>query len=194
MVTHTSDTAKVYALTAAGACSVTLTQGDHSVTWQALREAGQTTVLVPAGAALSLSDEGALLSPMPFKAALGTGNGSAGGAEQHAAGEPLSEPVVTDTSAAAMMRHNTWCRIPADVLSVTITAEMEEQKAQCMQLLLCPAADLPLGWLSAEHAVLTWPFGEPVLVQGFAYVVTLVLIPFEGHAKLIANLSPLGAV
>lgn len=79
MATQPTNTAILYALTSSGACSVTLTQDGKSHTWQALPESGgQTTFIIPAGAVAELSDERALLSPLPFKAAPGAGSGIGG--------------------------------------------------------------------------------------------------------------------
>lgn len=79
MATKPTNTAILYALTSSGACSITLSQDDKIHTWQALPESGgQTTFIIPAGAVAELSDESALLSPLPFKTAPGAGSGIGG--------------------------------------------------------------------------------------------------------------------
>lgn len=188
MATQPLDTAKVYALTAAGACSVTLTQGEKSITWEALTEGGQTSFIVPAGAIVSISDETALLSPLPanFKAALGTGAASAGG-------ECLYIATLNGTTAQVEMKHAAWAQLPPETMSCTVTPSTNG-KASSMQLLFSPVDDMPEGWLSADGADIIWPYGEPAVVMGYAYVVTLVQIPAGGSIKIVANLTPLGAV
>lgn len=66
METTPRDSAKAYALTAQGECTITITQGARSVSWKALSTGGQTTFIVPAKAIASISDPDALLSPLPF--------------------------------------------------------------------------------------------------------------------------------
>lgn len=79
MATKPTNTAILYALTASGACSVTLTQDGKSHAWQAVPDGGgQTTFIIPAGAVAELSDENALLSPLPFKTAPGAVSGIGG--------------------------------------------------------------------------------------------------------------------
>lgn len=74
MATKPTNTAILYALTSSGACSVTLSQNGKSHTWQVLPEGGgQATFIVPPGAVVEISDDCALLSPLPFKVAPGAG-------------------------------------------------------------------------------------------------------------------------
>lgn len=182
MATQPIDTAKTYALTAAGACSVTITNGGKSITWEALPEGGQTSFIVPAGAVVSISDSSALLSPLPanFKAALGAGIGRIGG-----------ERFITASSNAPghhalMMRHSAWCRLPADVSNIKISANSNESCAHSMQLLLAPAADLNTGWLTVSTGVqLVWLYGEPVILSGHTYIIGLTQIATD---KILANL------
>lgn len=188
MATQPLDTAKVYALTAAGACSVTLTQGEKSITWEALAEGGQTSFIVPAGATAEISDPAALLSPLPanFKPALGAGVTSAGG-------ECISTVSMVGTTATAEMKHATWICLPPETTGCRITPATHD-KASSMQMLLTPADDMEDGWLTAQGADIIWPYGEPAVVFGYAYVVTLVQLPVVGSVKIIANLTPLGAI
>lgn len=80
MATKPTNSARLFALTSSSACSVTMTQDGKAHTWQALPDGGgQTTFIIPAGAVVELSDEKALLSPLPFNVALGAGSGSVGG-------------------------------------------------------------------------------------------------------------------
>lgn len=73
MATQPTDTAKVYVLTGAGSCFVTLIQKDKTITWQALPEkGGQTTFIVPAGGMVELSDPKCSLSALPFNYAPAT--------------------------------------------------------------------------------------------------------------------------
>lgn len=183
MATQPLDTAKVYALTAAGACSVTLTQGEKSITWEALAEGGQTSFVVPAGATVSISDETALLSPLPanFKAALGADAAGAGG-------ERIITAPMSGTTAQAEMKHATWITLPTETSACTIIPS-DNGKAASMQLLLTPADDMPDGWLTAQGSVIIWPYGEPMLAGGFRYCITVVQLPWG----ILANMTPLGA-
>lgn len=80
MATKPTNSARLFALTSSGACSVTLTQDGKIHTWQALPDGGgQTTFIIPAGAVAELSDENAILSQLPFNVALGAGSSSIGG-------------------------------------------------------------------------------------------------------------------
>lgn len=182
MATQPIDTAKLYALTAAGACSVTLTQGEKSITWEALDEGGQTSFIVPAGATVSISDEAALLSPLPanFKGALGA-------AQKGIGGERILPASMNGATAYADMRNCAWVIIPADATACIVTPR-QDNKAYAMQLLLTPKEDMPEGWLSARDHTILWPYGEPSIVQGFRYCVTLIATPFG----LYANMTPLG--
>lgn len=185
MVTQPIDTAKVYALTAAGACSVTLTQGNHSITWTALSDAGQTSIIVPAGATLSIPDTGAVLSPLPatFKAALGAGAaGTEGETVLHAGGDAITPTVC--------MRHNSWSLLPATTISCAVSPRGADKRICSMQLLVAPASDLATGWLASSDSSkpIYWPFGEPPMPSGYQYCVTLVQLP----DKIIANMTPLG--
>lgn len=178
MATQPLNTAKVYALTAAGACSVTLTKGEKSITWEALSEGGQTSFIVPAGATASLSDETALLSPLPanFKPALGVGVISAGG-------ERIIRAASVGTTAHAEIKHNTWVQLPATATCCAIAPELND-KAHSMTLMLNPSADLPTGWLTSA-AQIVWLYGEPVILSGHTYLIGLTQIEPD---KILANL------
>lgn len=178
MATQPLDTAKVYALTAVGACSVTLTQGEKSITWEALAEGGQTSFIVPAGATVSISDETALLSPLPanFKAALGAGLRSAGG-------ERIFLASMKGTNAHTEMKHNTWVQLPVAATGCTIAPE-QNGKAHSMQLMLTPATDMPDSWLTSSAQII-WLYGEPSMLSGPTYIIGLTQIAPD---KILANL------
>lgn len=181
MATQPLDTAKVYALTADGACSVTLTQGEKSITWEALREGGQTSFIVPAGATVSISDETALLSPLPvnFKAALGTSAASAGGERMVA--HPSDDVTIP-------MQHGVWHKIDSSATSIEISPSSAAGSARSMQLLLMPSGNMSQGWLTVPDGVsLVWLYGEPTIVggNGTRYIVGLTQIAPD---TILANL------
>lgn len=186
MATNPIDTAKLYALTSAGACSATLTQGETSITWEALSEGGQTSIIVPAGATLSISDPTALLSPLPanFKAALGAAKGSAGG--EHIAGESIT-PAICDAEhhCHVAMGNATWHILPAPTANCTIAASTNIERAFSMQLLFTPADDMNPGWLRVADSPLIWLYGEPVVLSGHTYIIGVTQIAPD---KILANL------
>lgn len=92
------------------------------------------------------------------------------------------------------MQHGVWHVIDAGTTAVQIVAASDTSRARCMQLLLTPADDMQPGWLTAEGADIVWPYGEPSLVMGYAYAVTLVQVAVAGVSKIIANLTPLDAL
>lgn len=189
MATQPIDTAKLYALTSAGACSVTLTQGEKSITWDALTEGGQTGIIVPAGATLTISDTAALLSPLPanFKAALGAAGKSTGGiGSKSLAGESIS-PATADEhgSCSVEMSHATWCMLPPSATVCELGANRTAGIALSMTLMLTPAADMPSGWLSAGEAQLLWLYGEPTILNGHTYIIGVTQIAPD---KILANL------
>lgn len=181
MATQPIDTAKVYALTAAGACSVTLTQGGKSITWEALAEGGQTSFIVPAGATAEISDSSAILSPLPanFKAALGAGTARIGG-------ERMTE-ATADTlhGCSVKMSHSTWCAVPNGARACNLTPMNVRNRALSMQLMLTPAENLPAGWLTAGAAQLEWLYGEPTILSGHTYIIGVTQIAPD---KILANL------
>lgn len=127
-----------------------------------------------------------------FNAASVDGNG---GGEQNVAvveGEPFVEPSeYVAQKCSVRLQHATWCAVPAGATSVEVTPE-EGICAYSMQLLLTPAADLELVWLTSTDSSkpIYWPFGEPYLVGGYRYCITLVQLP----DMIVANLTPLGVV
>lgn len=179
MATQPLDTAKVYALTAAGACSVTLVHGGKSITWEALTEGGQTSFLVPAGATVEISDTTALLSPLPanFNPALGTGSTSAGGA-------CVTDIELRGKAAVVPMRNAAWFILPQETEQCTVTPYGAKKRACSLQLVITPDADLRAGWLSSPTAVV-WLYGEPVILSGHTYIVGLTQIAPD---KILANL------
>lgn len=108
-------------------------------------------------------------------------------------GEPFVEPEVTDElSCVVTIRHASWCSLPATVNTVSVLPVDVERSVSSMQLLFAPAADLPLGWLTSGKTAkpIYWPFGEPYLVGGCRYCITLVQLP----DMIVANMTPLGTV
>lgn len=182
MATQPLDTAKVYALTAAGACSVTLTQGEQSITWEALTEGGQTSFIVPAGATVSISDESALLSPLPanFKAALGAG-------VKRAEGECITTAECdTPGHCEVNMHHAQWCILPAQTARCDLRPATLGGKAFSMQLMLTPESNMNEGWLQTENdSDLVWLYGEPAILCGHTYIIGLTQIAPD---KILANL------
>lgn len=78
METQRRTNPKVYLITSQVPTTATLSLGENAVTWEVLSESGQSTVIVPAGGKLTLSAPSALVSILPFKAALATGFASKG--------------------------------------------------------------------------------------------------------------------
>lgn len=187
MATQPLDTAKVYALTAAGACSVTLMQDEKSITWEALAEGGQTSFVVPAGATVSISDETALLSPLPanFKAALGADAAGAGGFSISAKGEKALP--VEETAPTLPMKHARWYTLHAETSSCSIAAADTADMVVQTHLIITPAINMPADWLqAAPGTVVRWPFGEIAMTAGWSYIITLVQI---GNV-ILANALP----
>lgn len=186
MATQPIDTAKVYALTAAGACSVTLMQGDKSITWEALSEGGQTSFIIPAGASAEVSDSSALLSPLPvnFNTALGARAVSAGG-------ERISTAPLDGNTAAISMRHTSWWKLPENTKTVMLHPGGSTDTILTTQLMVSPATDMQLegGWLKATGgAHIIWLYrGEPDMSSAaFTYIITLVQL---SPTQILANLS-----
>lgn len=180
MATQPIDTAKLYALTAAGACSVTLTQGEKSITWEALEAGGQTSFIVPAGASVNISDSAAILSPLPanFKAALGAGTSSIGG-------ESISTAGLDEQSACCItIHHGSWVTLPPETARCTLIPANVPGQARSMQLLLTPGVDWNAGWLTST-ATIVWLYGEPVILSGHTYIIGLTQIAPD---KILANL------
>lgn len=182
MATHPLDTAKLYALTSAGACSVTLTQGGKSITWEALAEGGQTSFIVPAGATAEVSDSSALLSPLPanFKAALGAG-------KVRIEGERMTTADLDSQGCSEVnMRHTQWCALPPQVSRCVICPAIPTGRAFSMQLLLTPARDMDGNWLrTTEGQTINWLYGEPTILSGFTYIIGLTQLAPD---KILANL------
>lgn len=191
MATLPIDTAKTYALTAAGACSVTLTQGEKSITWEALSGGGQTCLIVPAGATIELSSPNALLSPLPanFKAALGAGGGCTGGGTPSAAqGEHIFAAEMVGTTAHITMQHAAWCTIPAEATLVELTPAQLPQLAVQMQLEFTPPALFTAEQTAAWLAGAEWLYGAPMMAAGVRYIITLT----EAHGEIKANATVWG--
>lgn len=185
MATKPISTAKVYLVTSQEPCSATLTQGESVITWAALAEGGQTTVIVPAGATLELSSPAALLAPLPFEGALAVGNGNSGGRASHSPVGMISTPMEGQTPIIELA-HEAWYELNAQTQSCTL---IPSPKATIVQthLILTPAATMPPGWLTAaDGAVVRWPFGEIAMPAGWSYIITLVQV---GNV-ILANALP----
>lgn len=173
MATQPINTAKGYALTAAGACYVTLRQGEKAITWEALSEGGQTSFIVPAGATVEISDSSALLSPLPanFKAALGDGDHRIGG-------ERITSATIDgDGICHLRMRHATWATLATNVSACRLTPNSGSDKALSQTLMLTPTNDMSTGWLKVPANVsLVWLYGEPVILRGHTYIIGLTQI------------------
>lgn len=184
MATKPISTAKVYLLTAQNPTSATLTQGTTSITWEALSASGQTTVIVPPGATLTLSDPEALLSPLPFDGALAVGNNASGGRSVQSAG---ITPVEAEGETPSIeLAHETWYKLDAATQSCRL---IPSQSACVVQshIVLTPADAMPAGWLTAAgDAVVRWPFGELAMPTGWSYIITLVQV----GDVIIANALP----
>lgn len=212
MATQPIDTAKVYALTAAGACSVTLTQGDKTITWEALHKGGQTSFVVPAGASVSLSDTTALLSPLPFKVALGAGSGSTGGAAELSPDDaeklafiPLTGHMVLTAAGQTIttceeeaptltLQHAAWVELNDATTGVLIRAADTGERALQMQLIFTPNATVEnaehfIGTEAGSPAAFRWLFGAPPLVAGYTYILTLTQTVLHGQRTILGACS-----
>lgn len=212
MGTTPINTAKTYALTAAGACSVTIQQGSKSITWQILPEGGQTTFIVPAGASVSISDPTALISPLPFNVALGAGNGGTGGSTHltpedadklrripAGAGTVLTADgqdicTASGTTPELAMTHASWVALSDDTKSVSLAPAGDTEHALQMQLIYTPAATVE----EAEHfitakegsrALFRWLYGAPPLVAGYTYILTMTQTVLHGQLILLGACS-----
>lgn len=190
MATQPLDTAKVYALTAAGACSVTITHGEKTITWEALSEGGQTSFIVPAGATASISDSTALLSPLPanFKAALGAGNRRTGGTNMV---PEQGERIVTQeagSTAPIVMQHGMWHVIDDTSPQVIVTPSGDSAHALQMQLVYTPTELMTPEQTEAWLVGATWLYGAPMMGAGIRYVITLI----EAFGEIKANATAWG--
>lgn len=189
MATKPIPTTKVILVTSQEPTTATLTQGSTSITWTALTESGQTTIIVPAGATLSLSSPSALISPLPFEGALAVGSGISGGRAARPAGITPTE--LADNAPIIEMAHDAWYKLSAATQHCTL---MSSSKASVIQthLLISPTRALASGWLSAaEGCILRWPFGELAMPSGWSYIITLVQIGNVIQANALpVNLSP----
>lgn len=88
------------------------------------------------------------------------------------------------------MQHGVWRKIHTATSSVSVAPSQDASHAMSMQLLMTPSADLDLGWLTSTNdgQPIVWPFGEPRVMSGYIYAVTLVQLPM----MVVANLTPLG--
>lgn len=179
MATKPISTTKVFLVTSQEPTSATLTHGKSMITWDVLTEGGQTTVIVPAGATLSLSSETALLSPLPatFKSAPAAAHPLSGGESLRLQSAETPE---------LPMRHATWVQLAAEAAGCTVTPAAVG-KAVAMQLLFSPAEDVlsPATFFSGAE----WLYKAPIMPAGYTYVITLTQFPVQGSARVFANLS-----
>lgn len=184
MATKPISTAKIYLLTSEGPTTATLTHGENSISWEALSDSGQTTIIIPAGATLTLSNPKALLSPLPFDSALAVGNGNSGGRTASPAGVAMGTS--TEAEAIVQLTHEQWLSLGPSTHHCTLKATKAAEIAQT-HLVLTPAATMPTGWLTAaDGAVLRWPYGEIAMTTGWSYIITLLQI---GNV-ILANATP----
>ena len=174
MATNPKPTTSVYLITSQEPCSATLAQGANVITWEALTEGGQTTVIVPAEATLELSSPSALLSPLPFEGALAVGNGGSGGRGTHTAG--ITPVPAEGQTPVVELAHEAWYELNARTESCAITPSAKATVVQA-HLIITPADTMPSGWLTAtDGAVVRWPFGEIAMPAGWSYIITLVQV------------------
>lgn len=174
MATKPISSAKVYLITSEKPCSATLTQGEHTITWEVIAERGQATVIVPAGATLELSTPLALLTPLPFEGPLAVGNGSSGGCSVDAQG--ITPTAVEEETPTLQLAHGRWFTLFPTTTGCALTPAGGASVVQA-HLILTPADTMPTGWLTATGgAVVRWPFGELAMPAGWSYIVTLVQV------------------
>lgn len=171
MATKPTPAEKVYLITSQEPTTATLTKGERAITWNILPEGGQTTIIVPQGATLSLSSPSALLSRIPFEVALAVGNGNSGG---HATSKQGITPVaVEDETPVLQLAHEAWFSLAPMTSSCTLSPSTAASVVQT-HLVITPADTMPTGWLTATGgAVVRWPFGELAMPAGWSYIVTL---------------------
>lgn len=190
MATKSINTAKVYALTSAGACSITLTQGNKTITWEALSEGGQTSFVVPAGATVEISDNTAILSPLPenFKAAPGAGNGRTGGTNMYPEHGERVNVQAAGGSVSVTMQHATWHVIDDGATQVTIIPGGNSGRALQMQLVYTPTELMTPEQTAAWLVGVTWLYGAPMMGAGIRYIITLI----EAFGEIKANATAWG--
>lgn len=174
METKPISTAKVYLAMSDEPSFATLKWGERSFTWEALSESGQTTIIVPAGATLSLSSPKALLCPLPFKFALAGSNGISGGRAARPSG--ITPTLCESITPTITLAHEAWFALDGETKTCTLQHNADSPVAQS-HLMITPVQDLPTGWLSpAEGSALRWAFGELAMPAGWSYIITLVQI------------------
>lgn len=106
-------------------------------------------------------------------------------------GEPISS-AEKDNFLSLKISHGTWKIISSVTTAITLAPDPDRKCCHSTQLLIAPEADLSLGWLTSGDSELPiyWPFGEPLLVGGYRYCITLVQLP----NMIVANMTPLGTV
>lgn len=101
--------------------------------------------------------------------------------------EPIVSPVLQQGTASVTFGQTVWYCLAADGTACEVRPTPKEGTIYTMQLLLTPAANLPAGWLRASNgATLEWVGGEPYLVAGYSYIVTLVQV---SPTRILANLN-----
>lgn len=184
MATKPISTAKVFLVTSKEPTEATLTKEENVITWNILSAAGQTTVIVPAGATLELSSPTALLSPLPFEWTLAVGNSSSGGRTIESGG--ITPGTTEGETLTLELAHGVWFELNAATQSCTLIPSAAASVVQT-HLILTPADTMSTGWLTAaEGAVVRWPFGEIAMPAGWSYIITLVQV----GKVILANALP----
>lgn len=187
-------TMKAYLLTAEGITTATLTQGDSSYTWKILPEGGQTVVIVPAGAVLSLSNPAADLKKIPFDHALGLLMATGGGgrivtSNNSAWGERILAPCGEENIAPQVdMQHGIWVELPMGAASCRVTPAGTTDRALQMQLVYTPTTTMSTEEVAAWLVGATWLYGAPMMGAGIRYIITLV----QAFGEIKANATAWG--
>lgn len=182
---------RIYTVTSETGCTVT-----DTATGKLLQTCppGVQTSFAAVGPAVIISDDSALFAG-PFDLAPG-GLPANGGLTPEEKGKLLTTDgerlnILPAGSPTLPMTHAAWYQVDETPAAVSIApAQNDGTRSLTMHLLLTPAADMPAGWLTSADPALPvyWHYGEPMLVRGYRYAVTLVQLP---HA-IIANMTPLG--
>lgn len=101
--------------------------------------------------------------------------------------EPMVTPELREGRSCVTFGQAVWHGLAADCTACEVYPTPKEGSIYTMQLLLTPAANLATGWLAAANgATLEWVGGEPYLVAGYSYIVTLVQV---SPTRILANLN-----
>lgn len=101
--------------------------------------------------------------------------------------ENMVTPVSQQGASNVTFGRAVWHCLTADCNACKVLPAPKEGSIHTMQLLLTPSATLSAGWLSAGNgATLEWVGGEPYIVAGYSYIVTLVQV---SPTRILANLN-----